>query len=162
MPEAGFERLALPLLDKLFHAALNLARNEHDARDLVQDTYIKALRHFHQFRPGTNFKGWMYTILRNAHLDHCRRRKLQPVSMELDEAAAPVDAPHQLPPMEDVSDRLRRAVDKLSRPHRLLVFLCDMEGFSYKEIAEILGCPIGTVMSGLFNARQKLKDLLRP
>ncbi len=152
-----FEKTALPLLDDLFHAALNFTRNEPDARDLLQDTMLRALKRFEQFQTGTNFKAWIYTIMRNAYLDLCRRRKHEPIPLDLDESATPVERPPEVPMLEGLSDRLRSALDKLNPRHRLLLFLCDIEGFSYKEIAEIMGCPMGSVMSGLYNARQQLK-----
>lgn len=155
MSEA-FEKLALPVLDDLYHAALSFTRNEHDARDLVQECYLRALRGLSSFREGTNFRAWMYTILRNVHLDQCRRRKIEPVTLKGEEAS-PVALPPPARSVEDLSGGLRRALDRLSPSHRLLLFLCDVEGFSYREISDILGCPMGSVMSGLFHARQNLR-----
>ena len=98
------------------------------------------MKHFDSFRAGTNFKGWMYTIMKNVYLDQCRRKKLEPQALEVEGA---VDAPPRLPTSEELSDNLKSALDRLSPNHRLLLFLCDVEGFSYKEISEMLGFPMG-------------------
>lgn len=165
MPDAGpgsvpFERLALPLVDEIYHAALSLSKDEHDARDLAQEAFLHALRHYGQFRPGTNFRAWIFTILKNAHLDSCRRRGVRPVTAEFEEDALPATDPIPLPLPDHFSDRMTAALHSLPPRHRVLLFLCDVEGFSYREIAEILGCPIGTVMSSLFHARRRLRERL--
>lgn len=154
-----FEDAALPLADGLFRAARALAGSDADAEDLVQETYLHAWRGFSSYSRDDNFKAWMYVILRHAWLDRCRRRRVEP-SLPLDaEPVAPapataIDLERLLP------DELHRALESLPPTHRLMVLLCDVESFSYREIAGILGCPIGTVMSGLHNARRRMRQSL--
>lgn len=155
-----FQRLALPLEKDLYHAALALSRREADALDLVQETFLKAFRGFHLFNRGDNIKAWLFTILRNAYLDRCRQKRLEPVPIDLaDEAPAVSEGP---PPAleEALPGELLRALRELSPSHQMFLLLCDIEGLSYKQIAEVLGCPLGTVMSGLHNARTRLKEKL--
>lgn len=155
-----FERRALPLQNDLYFAALALARSEADALDLLQDAWLKAWRGFADFRPeGGGFKAWMFTILRNAYLDRCRARKLEPVTFDVSEDL--VEGPGAAE-LSFRDDELLRALQSLSPRHRLLVLLCDIEGLTYSEIADVLGCPMGSVMSGLFNARANLRRALRP
>ncbi len=155
-----FERLALPLQKDLHFAALALTRREADALDLVQEALLKAWRAFHLFNRGDNIKAWLFTILRNAYLDRCRQRRLEPRLLSpADEAVpapdgAPLDLERLLP------DRLLGAIRRLSGAHQVLLLLRDIEGLSYREIADVLGCPIGSVMSGLHNARTRLKEAL--
>lgn len=152
----------------LYFAALGLARNARDAEDLVQEAYLKAFRSFRRFRPGTNFKAWIYRILVNSSIDFYRRRSRQPLISELtEEAPAPAGAPERhrlLDNMEAldafVGDDVRRALDELPPAHRIVVLLADIEGFKYREIASILGIPIGTVMSRLHHARRQLRRAL--
>lgn len=156
-----FERLALPLQKDLYFAALTLTRQEADALDLVQDTYLRAYRGFDTYRTDQNFRGWMFTILRHAHLDQCRRRKIEPVLAELDGERLVAPGPAPAGTLEEaLPDELLRALRSLSPTHQLLLQLADLERLSYKEIADVLGCPIGTVMSGLHNARTRLRDAL--
>ncbi|MBI2901313.1 MAG: sigma-70 family RNA polymerase sigma factor [Planctomycetes bacterium] len=162
MGSAGeFERLALPLQNDLYFAALALSHHESDALDLVQDAYLRAFRAFDRFRPsGGGFKAWIFTILRNAYLDRCRARRESPVDFEASEEPAAGPDAASLPLREILDDDLLRALRSLSPRHRTLVLLADIEGLAYKEIAEVLGCPIGSVMSGLFNARARLRAAL--
>jgi len=158
-----FELIALPLRNDLFFAALALTHNEHDAVDLVQDTYVKALRSFSAFRPtGGGIKAWLFTILRHAYIDRCRARRETPVP--LNELDLPISSPDavDLPIHEFLSDDLLRALRSLSAKHQLLLLLADIEGLAYKEISEALGCPIGSVMSGLYHARAGLRRALAP
>ncbi len=156
---ADFERLVLPLQDDLFHAALAMTRREADALDLVQDALLKAWRSAASFNRGDNLKAWLFTILRNAYLDRCRARRLEPVALE--DAGDPPAPATPLPAFEEaLPDELLRALRELSPAHQLLLQLCDLEGLSYKEIADVLGCPIGSVMSGLHNARTRLREKL--
>ena len=154
-----FERLTLHLDKDLYHAALAMAGDETDAMDLVLETYLRAYRAFHTYRTDENIKGWLFIILRNAYMDLCRKRRLQPVFHDhLDDSPAP---PAESGPLEELlPDDLARALNALSRPHRLLVLLADVERLSYKEIAEITDRPIGSVMSGLHNARNRLRAQL--
>jgi RNA polymerase sigma-70 factor, ECF subfamily len=158
-----FERLAVPIQNDLWFAARSFARTEADALDLLQDAWLKAYRAFPSFQPTDGgFKAWMYTILRNAHLDRCRARRLEPVPFDVREDLIEGPGAAELPLAELLPDDLLRALRSLSPRHQLLIHLCDMEGFTYREIASILGCPIGSVMSGLHNARAHLRNSLSP
>ena len=153
---AEFERLVLPLQDDLYHAALALTRREPDALDLVQETLLKAWKRAATFNRGDHLKAWLFTILRNSYMDHCRARRLEPVTLdpEAGDPTAPAPVPGSLP--EDLLQSLRA----LSPSHQLLLLLCDVEGLSYKQIAEVMGIPMGSVMSGLHHARTRLREKL--
>lgn len=156
-----FERRALPLQNDLYFAALALARAEADALDLLQEAWLKAWRAFAAFQPsGGGFKAWMFTILRHAYLDRCRAKKLEPLSFEAAEDLVEGPGAADLPLEEILPDDLLRALRSLPPRHQLLVLLCDIEGLTYREIADVLGCPMGSVMSGLFNARARLRKEL--
>ncbi len=158
-----FERLVLPLQRDLAFAARAFARQEADAADLVQETLLKAWRSFESFNRGDHLKAWLFTILRNTWLDRCRSRKQEPAGLipEAEQALpAPPGKPRALP--EAFSGDLLEALNALSRFHRLLLLLADVEDLRYREIAEVLGVPIGSVMSGLHHARGNLKrELLK-
>lgn len=167
-----FERDALPFLDQLYGAALRMTRNAADAEDVVQETYAKAYGSFHQFVPGTNLKAWLYRILTNTFINTYRKRQRQPLLSDDEDIAdwqlhragqhtsdglrsAETEAIDLIP-----DSAVTEAMNALSPDFRMAVYLADVEGFSYKEIAEIMGTPIGTVMSRLNRGRAQLRVAL--
>ncbi|HEX9716817.1 MAG TPA: sigma-70 family RNA polymerase sigma factor [Actinomycetota bacterium] len=166
-----FERDVLPLLPNLYSAALRLTRNPSDAEDLVQEAYLRAFRGFSGFEEGTNLRAWMYRILTNTFINTYRKKQREPVTVEEDdledwylydklgetgvEPSAEAEVLRRMPD-EDV----QRALEDLPEGFRLAVLLADVEGFAYKEIAEILDIPIGTVMSRLHRGRRALEKAL--
>jgi RNA polymerase sigma-70 factor, ECF subfamily len=168
---ARFEADALGYLDQLYGAALRMTRNPADAEDLVQETFAKAYASFGQFTPGTNLKAWLYRILTNTFINTYRKKQRQPQSSggELEDwqlAKAEAHTSTGLRSAEmDALDRMPHsavtdAMNELPADFRLAVYLADVEGFAYKEIAEIMGTPIGTVMSRLNRGRNQLRTKL--
>src|ERR1700688_2416568 len=165
-PSSEFEDLALPLFDSLYNSAGWLARNENDAEDLVQETYLKALRSFASFQPGTNFRAWIFKILRNTFLSSRTKLELRvTVAMDSEEDLTVLPStsstPESLLIERSGTDAVRCAIEQLPVVFREVILLCDVEDASYREIAEILSIPMGTVMSRLARARKAVRDSLR-
>jgi RNA polymerase sigma factor (sigma-70 family) len=162
---AGFEELAMPLFDSLYNFARWLVQNSNDAEDLVQETYLKALRSFASFQPGTNFRAWIFQILRNSFLSS-RSRLERRMTVALDpeeggpELAADTETPETILMHRSDSQLVQRAIEDLPVHYRETLLLCEVEEMSYQEIAEVLSIPIGTVMSRLARARKAVRQSL--
>jgi RNA polymerase sigma-70 factor, ECF subfamily len=169
--ESRFEAEALPLLQGLYSAANRLTRNAADAEDLVQETYLRAYRGFHQFQEGTNIKAWLYRILMNTFINSYRKKQRQPQTVSDEEVAdwylyskmseSGLEPSAETEVIESLPDEdVQEALSSIPEQFRIAVLLADVEGFSYKEIAEITGVPIGTVMSRLHRGRKALEKRL--
>jgi RNA polymerase sigma-70 factor (ECF subfamily) len=169
---ALFEEQALPYLDQLYAAGLRMTRNPADAQDLVQETFVKAYSAFGQFQQGTNLKAWLYRILTNTFINTYRKKQRDPYSGTIDELedwqlggaesatttstrSAEAEAIDHLP-----DTAVKDALQSIPEDFRLAVYLADVEGFSYQEIADIMKTPVGTVMSRLHRGRRLLRDKL--
>ncbi len=173
--QEAFTALVEPHLKPLYRLARHLMREAEDAEDLVQETCLKAFRAFHQFQPGSDGKAWLITILINTYRDWVRKSLKHPRPVTFENIAdfyqsfqrdheplsSPLRDPEEAAVHADLRRLVRMAIDDLPPEFRLAVLLADVEGFAYKEIAEILGCPIGTVMSRLYRGRQLLQSTLR-
>lgn len=166
-----FERDALPYLDQIYAGALRLARNPADAEDLVQEVFARAFSNFHQFQEGTNLRAWLYRILTNTYINTYRKQQRQPQrtgedieDWQLAEAASHTPGglrSAEAEALDGLPDaRVKQALNEVPEDFRLAVYLADIEGFSYKEIAEITDVPIGTVMSRLHRGRRQLRHKL--
>ena len=164
----SFEELAIPLFDQLYNFAHWLTQNRDEAEDLVQETYVKALKGFSSFQLGTNFRAWIYRILRNTFLTSRKGLKVaMTVPFDFDEEEegpepAEHDTPETLLLARSSQESLQSAIDQLPVHFREILLLCEVEEMSYQEIADTLAVPIGTVMSRLSRARQTLRNQLRP
>jgi RNA polymerase sigma-70 factor (ECF subfamily) len=156
-----FEELAMPLFASLYNFAHWLTQNRAEAEDLVQETYMKALKGFQSFQQGTNFRAWMFRILRNTFLTSRTGLKATTPLEEEEDALPPVlETPESALLARVDHELLQSALEQLAVHYREVVLLCDVEEMSYQEIAETLGIPIGTVMSRVSRARKALRDLL--
>jgi RNA polymerase sigma-70 factor, ECF subfamily len=167
-----FERDVIPLLPSLYGAAMRLTRNPTDAEDLIQETYLRAFRGFAGFKEGTNLKAWLYRILTNSFINTYRKKQREPQTVEgpddIDEwylfdrlGAKSVEGSAESQVLDQMPDEdVKRALESIPENFRMAVLLADVEGFSYKEIAEITDVPIGTVMSRLHRGRKALEKAL--
>ena len=169
---ARFERDAMQYVDQLYSAAMRMARNPSDAEDLVQEAYTKAFSAFHQYKPGTNLKAWLYRILTNTYINLYRKRQREPLQSNSDTIedwqlakaeshtsaglrSAETEALDHLPDSD-----VKNALQSIPEEFRLAVYFADVEGYAYKQISEIMNTPIGTVMSRLHRGRKMLRDML--
>jgi RNA polymerase sigma-70 factor (ECF subfamily) len=166
-----FEQEFLPHADALYTFAFHLTYKEEDAHDLVQDTFLKAYRFIDSYIAGTNAKAWLFKILKNTFINEYRRKSKEPNRVDIDDVAAYQDVDDtshvgSLDLREEVvqgliGDEVTKAINQLPVDFRTVILLCDVEGFSYEEIAKIVDIPVGTVRSRLHRARNLLKDMLR-
>ena len=167
-----FDSQVMPYLDSLYNTAYRMTRSAEDAEDLVQETYFKAYKYYDKFEEGTNLKAWLFKILKNTFINNYRKKKLEPRSVDFaeiedsferivrrDNSETPSD-----PEAEFftgvLDDDVRKALESLPYDYRMVVILADLEDFSYKQIADILDCPVGTVMSRLYRGRKLLEKAL--
>jgi RNA polymerase sigma-70 factor, ECF subfamily len=162
---AVFEQLAMPLFDRLFNFAHWLTRNREEAEDLVQETYVKALKGFSSFEPGTNFKAWIFRILRNTFLTSRTGLKAATVPLDLQDNDAALPVENETPEtilIDRTSERImQEAIAELPVPFREILLLCEVEEMSYQDIAATLAIPMGTVMSRLSRARRALRSTVK-
>lgn len=167
-----FETAALPFLDSLYNMAFRLTRNAEDAQDLVQETYLKAYKYYDKFTKGTNLKAWLFRIMKNTFINSYRKKQNQPSqsafsdiedsfeSMLSDEVNRKHKDPEQQFLDQMLDEDVQNALDSLREDYRMVILLVDLESFSYKEAAEILDVPVGTVMSRLYRGRRQLENTL--
>lgn len=171
--KARFTEEAMPLLDQLYGGALRMTRNPQDAEDLVQETYLKAYNAFDSFKQGTNLKAWLYRIMTNTYINNYRKMKRRPLETSAEDVtdsqlytssshdstgleSAEVEALKMMP-----NSRISDALNSLNEDYRMVVYYADVEGLAYKEIAEVMEIPLGTVMSRLHRGRKQLREMLK-
>jgi RNA polymerase sigma-70 factor, ECF subfamily len=161
LPPESFEQLAMPLFERLYNFACWLTHDRSEAEDLVQETYAKALRGFSSFQPGTNFRAWIYRILRNAFLNSRAGLSAASVPLDAEDESASVAATEETPESIMLQradwELVQQSLERVPVAHREILLLCEVEEMSYQEIAAALGIPIGTVMSRLSRARSALR-----
>ncbi|MEM9290123.1 MAG: sigma-70 family RNA polymerase sigma factor [Acidobacteriota bacterium] len=167
-----FEVAAMPYVDSLYNTAYRMARNSEDAEDLVQETYLKAYKYYDKFQEGTNFKAWLFKILKNTFINSYRKKQNAPRESDFSEIEESFESilseevTRQNKNPEDelltnvLDDDIQKSLNELPSDFRMVVVLADLEGFSYKEIAEILDVPLGTVMSRLYRGRRLLETTM--
>lgn len=165
-----FDREFLPLMDSLYNFAYHLTYNEEDSNDLVQETYMKAYRFIDSYEQGTNAKAWLFKILKNAFINEYRKKAKQPIKVDYEDVVAYQDLEDARPGgtvdlrqeifQGMIGDEVTRAINSLPVDFRTVILLCDIEGFTYEEIAKIIDIPIGTVRSRLHRAREMMKVML--
>jgi RNA polymerase sigma-70 factor (ECF subfamily) len=167
-----FEAAAMPFVDALYNTAYRMTRNAEDAEDLIQETYLKAYKYYDKFTEGTNFKAWLFKIMKNTFINNYRKQQSAPPQSDFadieesfesqvsEEVTRKVKDPEE-ELLEDVlDDDVQRALEELPEDYRMVVILADLEGFAYKEIADILEVPVGTVMSRLYRGRRRLEEAM--
>jgi RNA polymerase sigma-70 factor, ECF subfamily len=167
-----FEAAAMPFLDPLYNAAYRMARNPQDAEDLVQETYLKAYKYYDKFEEGTNLKAWLFKILKNTFINSYRKKQQAPPKADFadieesfetivrDDSGQQARTPEEELLEKVLDEHVQHAIEELPHDYRMVVLLADLEGFSYKEIADILEIPVGTVMSRLYRGRRLLEEAL--
>jgi len=168
-----FEAAAMPFVDALYNTAYRMTRNAEDAEDLVQEAYLKAYKYYDKFEEGTNFKAWLFKIMKNTFINNYRKKQQAPPQSDFadieesfetqvsEEAGQKKIKNPEEELLQDVLDEdVQRAIDELPPDYRMVVLLADLENFSYKEIAEILDVPVGTVMSRLYRGRRLLEKVM--
>lgn len=156
-----YEEQLMTCMNSMYNLGYRLTMNRDDAADLVQEASMRGYRFYDKFEPGTNFKGWILTILRNLFINQYRKKKREPAKVNYDELENFIGAPEMSGVAEEIfGEEMQNAIDQLPEEMRSALTLFYVDGFAYKEIAEIMRCPIGTVMSRLYMAKQHLKKKL--
>jgi RNA polymerase sigma-70 factor (ECF subfamily) len=168
----NFSDGTLPYRDQLYKTALRMTRSVEETEDLLQETYLKAFHHYERFEEGTNLKAWLFRIMKNTYINWYRKRRLQPIQLEFDElqegfeAQVPDDRRSEVPNPEaqimaqQVDSEVRDSLLALPHDYKMAVLLVDLQGMSYQETADLLGIPVGTVMSRLYRGRKKMERAL--